>query len=87
MLGRPDTGHGTTGRRRRLRPVRNDWEENHEKDARNNAGGDDIKIGFVTTLTTPAAVIGNDMKDAVDLAMEQLGGKMGGKTRRDHLRG
>ncbi len=40
----------------------------------------DIKIGFVTTLTTPAAVIGNDMKDAVDLAMEQLGGKMGGKS-------
>ncbi len=40
----------------------------------------DIKIGFVTTLTTPAAVIGNDMKDAVDLAMEKLGGKMGDKT-------
>ena len=40
----------------------------------------DIKIGYVTTLTTPAAVIGNDMKDAVDLAMEQLGGKMAGKT-------
>jgi branched-chain amino acid transport system substrate-binding protein len=40
----------------------------------------DIKIGFVTTLTTPAAVIGNDMKDAVDLAMEKLGGQMGGKS-------
>jgi branched-chain amino acid transport system substrate-binding protein len=40
----------------------------------------DIKIGYITTLTTPAAVIGNDVKDAVDLAMEQLGGKMGGKT-------
>jgi branched-chain amino acid transport system substrate-binding protein len=40
----------------------------------------DIKIGYVTTLTTPAAVIGNDMKDAVDLAMEQLGGQMGGKS-------
>ena len=40
----------------------------------------DIKIGYVTTLTTPAAVIGNDVKDAVDLAMEQLGGKMGDKT-------
>ena len=40
----------------------------------------DIKIGYVTTLTTPAAVIGADVKDAVDLAMEQLGGKMGGKT-------
>jgi len=40
----------------------------------------DIKIGFVTTLTTPAAVIGNDMKDAVDLAMEKLDGKMAGKS-------
>ena len=40
----------------------------------------DIKIGYVTTLTTPAAVIGNDMKDAVDLAMEQLGGQMAGKS-------
>ena len=38
---------------------------------------DEIKIGFVTTLTTPAAVIGNDMKDAVDLAVEDMGGKMG----------
>lgn len=40
----------------------------------------DIKIGYVTTLTTPAAVIGNDMEDAVDLAMEQLGGQMAGKS-------
>ncbi len=36
-----------------------------------------IKIGFVTTLTTPAAVIGNDMRDAVELALEHIGGKMG----------
>ncbi|MEM7441112.1 MAG: ABC transporter substrate-binding protein [Pseudomonadota bacterium] len=36
-----------------------------------------VKIGFVTTLTTGAAVIGNDMKDAVDLAVEHMGGKMG----------
>ena len=36
-----------------------------------------VKIGFVTTLTTGAAVIGNDMKNAVDLAMEHLGGKAG----------
>lgn len=40
--------------------------------------GDPIKIGFVTTLTTPAAVIGNDMKDAFDLAFEHIGGKMAG---------
>lgn len=37
----------------------------------------DVKIGFVTTLTTGAAVIGNDMKNAVDLAMEHLGGMAG----------
>jgi branched-chain amino acid transport system substrate-binding protein len=36
-----------------------------------------VKIGFVTTLTTPAAVIGNDMRDAVELAMEHLGSKAG----------
>ena len=39
---------------------------------------DKVKIGFITTLTTGAAVIGNDMKNAVDLAMEHIGGKMGG---------
>ena len=37
-----------------------------------------VKIGFVTTLTTGAAVIGNDMRDAVNLAVENLNGKMGG---------
>lgn len=40
---------------------------------------EDIKIGFVTTLTTGGAVIGNDQRDAVNLAMEQLGNTMGGK--------
>ncbi len=43
------------------------------------SAADSVKVGFVTTLTTPAAVIGNDMKDAVDLAMEHIGGKMAGK--------
>ena len=38
---------------------------------------EEVTIGFVTTLTTPAAVIGNDMKDAVELAIEDMGGKMG----------
>lgn len=42
------------------------------------AAADKVKIGFVTTLTTPAAVIGNDMKDAFDLALEHIGGKMAG---------
>lgn len=40
-------------------------------------GADPVKIGFVTTLTTPAAVIGEDMKKAAELAVEHLGGKMG----------
>lgn len=38
---------------------------------------EDVKIGFVTTLTTGAAVIGNEMKNAVDLAMDHLGGMAG----------
>ena len=37
-----------------------------------------VKIGFVTTITTPAGVIGKDMVDAVKLAMEDIDGKMGG---------
>ena len=37
-----------------------------------------IKLGFVTTLSTPAAVIGNDMRDAVELALEHIDHKMGG---------
>jgi len=41
---------------------------------------DAVKIGFVTTLTTPAAVIGKDMQNAANLAMEHIGGKMGGKV-------
>jgi branched-chain amino acid transport system substrate-binding protein len=41
---------------------------------------DKVKIGFVTTITTPAGVIGRDMVDAVNLAVEDIGGKMGGLT-------
>ncbi|MCP4490489.1 MAG: ABC transporter substrate-binding protein [Gammaproteobacteria bacterium] len=40
---------------------------------------DSVKIGFITTLTTPASVIGEDMKNAVNLAVSHLGGKMAGK--------
>jgi branched-chain amino acid transport system substrate-binding protein len=39
---------------------------------------DNVKIGFVTTLTTPAGVIGQDMVDAVNLAIHDIGGRMGG---------
>ena len=38
-----------------------------------------VKIGFVTTLTTPAAVIGTDMKNGFDLALEHIGREMGGR--------
>jgi branched-chain amino acid transport system substrate-binding protein len=37
-----------------------------------------IKIGFITTLSGPNGVIGKHMKDSVDLAIDMLGGKMGG---------
>ena len=40
-------------------------------------GADKVKIGFVTTLTTPAGVIGRDMVDAVNLAVQDIGGMMG----------
>lgn len=40
---------------------------------------DTVKIGFVTTLTTGGAVIGQEMKNAVELALETIGHKMGGK--------
>ncbi|MBT5487627.1 MAG: ABC transporter substrate-binding protein, partial [Deltaproteobacteria bacterium] len=36
-----------------------------------------VKIGFVTTLTGGAGAIGNDMRDAVELALDHLGRKMG----------
>ena len=38
----------------------------------------EVKIGFVTTLTTPAAVIGRDMVDAAKLAVRHMNGKMAG---------
>src|ERR1700693_850793 len=39
---------------------------------------DKVTVGFVTTLSGPAGVIGKHMKDASDLALEMLGGKLGG---------
>lgn len=42
------------------------------------AKAETVKIGFVTTLTTSAGVIGRDMKNAVDLALDHLGHKMAG---------
>jgi branched-chain amino acid transport system substrate-binding protein len=42
-------------------------------------GGDTIKIGFVSTFSGPTAVIGNDMRNSFELALDHLGRKMGGK--------
>jgi branched-chain amino acid transport system substrate-binding protein len=41
--------------------------------------GDTIKIGFVSTFSGPTAVIGNDMRNAFELALDHLGRKMAGK--------
>jgi branched-chain amino acid transport system substrate-binding protein len=37
-----------------------------------------IKIGFVSTFSGPVAVIGNNMRDSFELALDHLGHKMGG---------
>jgi branched-chain amino acid transport system substrate-binding protein len=42
------------------------------------SAADKIKIGFITTLSGPAGVIGKHMKDSVELALDHLGHKMGG---------
>jgi branched-chain amino acid transport system substrate-binding protein len=42
------------------------------------AGAERIKIGFLTTLTGPAAFLGRDMVNGAQLALEGLGGRMGG---------
>jgi branched-chain amino acid transport system substrate-binding protein len=37
-----------------------------------------VKIGFISTFSGPTAVIGNDMRNSVELALDHLGRKMGG---------
>ncbi len=39
---------------------------------------DSVRIGFVTTLTTPAGVIGTDMQNALALALDHINHQMGG---------
>jgi branched-chain amino acid transport system substrate-binding protein len=39
---------------------------------------DSVKIGFLATFSGPAAAIGNDMRDAFELALDHLGRKAGG---------
>jgi branched-chain amino acid transport system substrate-binding protein len=40
---------------------------------------DTIKIGFVSTFSGPTAVIGNDMRNSFELALDHLGREMDGK--------
>jgi len=37
-----------------------------------------VKIGFVSTFSGPVAVIGNNMRDSFELALDHMGHKMGG---------
>jgi branched-chain amino acid transport system substrate-binding protein len=37
-----------------------------------------VKIGLITTLSGPEAVMGNPMRDSANLALSMLGGKIGG---------
>ena len=36
-----------------------------------------VKIGFVSTFSGPVAVIGNNMRDSFELALDHMGRKMG----------
>src|SRR5437763_8848 len=37
-----------------------------------------VKIGFISTFSGPTAVIGNDMRNSFELALDHLGRKLGG---------
>src|SRR5437879_5841400 len=37
-----------------------------------------VKIGFVSTFSGPTAVIGNDMRNSFELALDHLGRRIGG---------
>ncbi len=37
-----------------------------------------VKIGFISTFSGPQAVVGNDMRNSFEVALDQLGRKMGG---------
>ncbi len=42
------------------------------------SAADKVKIGLITTLSGPEAVMGNPMRDSANLALSMLGGKIGG---------
>ena len=39
---------------------------------------DSVKVGFINTFSGPQAIIGKHQRDGYDLAIEHLGGKIGG---------
>jgi branched-chain amino acid transport system substrate-binding protein len=41
---------------------------------------DKVKIGFISTLSGPSASVGVDIRDGFNLAVKQMGGKLGGLT-------
>lgn len=41
-------------------------------------GAETVKVGFMTTLSGPAGIIGTPMKNAFELGLEHVGGKIGG---------
>jgi branched-chain amino acid transport system substrate-binding protein len=43
---------------------------------------DHITLGFMTTLSGPNAIIGTEIRDGMQLGMDQLGGKVGGLAAR-----
>ncbi len=42
------------------------------------AAAQTVKIGFITTLSGPQGIIGEHMKNSVELALDHLGRKVGG---------
>jgi len=45
----------------------------------NAQAAESIKVGIVLTLTTPASIMGKNMKAAYEVAYDHLGGKIAGK--------
>jgi branched-chain amino acid transport system substrate-binding protein len=41
-------------------------------------GAERVKIGFITSLSGPAGIVGKHMQDSVELALDHLGRKVGG---------
>ena len=48
--------------------------------ATSGQAADQVKVGFMSTLSGPAAAIGVDIRDGFNLALKTGGGKLGGLT-------